>query len=118
MTIRGVIPPEYQNVTDTNVGKMTEKEAIDLLSLVLRCTGEQNKDGQLCESCSYSTLCTSENYNTELGKALTMAIEALQFQQSVVRCGDCKLYQTSGSFCTLDGLFRDFEEYCSRGEGY
>ena len=70
MTIRGVIPPEYQNVTDTNVGKMTEQEAIHEIE-----TMEQMECA--CPDCERRR------------PALHMAIEALRFQESVVRCGDC-----------------------------
>ena len=53
--------------------------------------------------------------------ALSMAIEALQFQQGIVRCKDCK-YITSRSTCDYwssiewFGRFTDDEEFCSRGE--
>lgn len=47
---------------------------------------------------------------------LTRAVEAEEKLEELVRCNDCELYMESGSSCSLDGLFRDFEEYCSRGE--
>ena len=52
---------------------------------------------------------------------LKIIIEALQFQQGIVRCKDCK-YITSRSTCDYwssiewFGRFTDDEEFCSRGE--
>ena len=56
-----------------------------------------------------------------LNSQLDMAIEALQFQQGIVRCKDCK-YITSRSTCDYwssiewFGRFTDDEEFCSRGK--
>lgn len=53
-------------------------------------------------------------------EALNMAIEALQFQQSVVRCKDCKY--SNGTSCKVNhdeyGFWLNVLEirYCSRGE--
>ena len=99
MTIHGAIPPEYQNVTDTNVGKMTEQDAINRLQFLKR----------------------TSPYIKGFWSEIDMAIEALQFQQGIVRCKDCK-YITSRSTCDYwssiewFGRFTDDEEFCSRGK--
>ena len=86
-------------VTDTNVGEMTEKEAIAWF--------EDEVEG-LRDDSKYKAL-------------LIVAIEALRFQQGIVRCKDCK-YITSRSTCDYwssiewFGRFTDDEEFCSRGE--
>ena len=100
MKIHGAIPPEYQNVTDTNVGKMTEQEAIE----ELRIARESNS---LTEYPS--------------NESLDMAIEALQFQASVVRCENC-VYCVEDDVCyqwSLDGLTHSYVkdyDYCSKGK--
>lgn len=68
MKIYGVIPPEYQNVTDTNVGKMTEQEAIRELT-VFELYQEEGVETYI----PFGFL-----------DALRMAIEALQFKQTMV----------------------------------
>ena len=70
------------NVTDTNVGKMTEEEAIKKLR-------EDVKMGNM-----FGNVDVTE---------YKMAIEALQFQQSVVRCKDCHFgTQTSPKYVSCD----------------
>ena len=65
------------NVTDTNVGKMTEEEAIDVL---------EDDIADLC----YGDDDVPSSYPQDRHDAYVMAIEALQFQQSVVKCKDCR----------------------------
>ncbi len=61
------------DVTDTNVGKMTEEEAIEIIDISPAYIGLE----KISKGCSYDEW---------------RAIEALQFQQSLVRCGECKHY--------------------------
>lgn len=99
------------HVADICVGKMTEKEAIHEIELMeqMECA---------CPDCERRR------------PALQMAIEALQFQQSVVRCGDCKYYICDNPYLPKDahimicdlcsvGRYRVLAEsdgYCSDGE--
>lgn len=71
-----------EHVTDTNVGKMTGQDAIHEIELMeqMECA---------CPDCERRR------------PALVMAIEALQFQQSVVRCKDCASLVTNDSTNTI-----------------
>ena len=63
---------------------------------------------------------SSGNHYNELDKALTMAIKALQFQQSVVRCGECRHFDIDKGrnldICFHEYSWIDLDDYCSRGE--
>lgn len=85
------------HVTDTNVGKMTEEEAILMQEAFKRLY-----------------------LASHIQEACNIAIEALKFQQSVVRCKDCK-YITSRSTCDYwssiewFGKYVEDDDYCSQG---
>lgn len=110
------------HVTDTNVEKMTEKEAIAIMQSEIRCnSGTIGDIDELCRLCNHTNECDEGTFNDILKSALNMAIEALQFQQSVVRCKDCiyhSLWNGIDPYCGRfdGGLGFDFDGYCSSGK--
>ncbi len=48
--------------------------------------------------------------------ALSMAIKALQFQQSVVKCKDCMNRKGETAWCMAHNYVVMDDDYCSRGE--
>ena len=83
------------DVTDTNVGKMTEQEAITHLETVI-------------------------NWNEDISvpeiEATKLAIEALKFQQSLVMCKDCLNRKGETAWCMAHNYVVMDDDYCSRGE--
>ena len=90
-----------EHVTGTNVGKMTEKKAIHEIELMeqMECA---------CPDCERRR------------PALQMAIEALQFQQEIVRCKDCKWYVKEDGIdilmCFHSLRWPKETDFCSSGE--
>ncbi len=105
------------HVTDTNVGKMTLQEAMVIIE-----NGRVWEDENGC----------LHNYplEDEYIEASDMAIEALQFQQSLVRCGECKHYICDNpdspddahimicDLCSVGGyrVLAESDGYCHLGE--
>ena len=100
------------HVTDTNVGKMTEQEAIEHIDVIRNTLNDARNEGLHYQS--YSNIW---DLIDEIELFIqTMAIEALQFQQSVVMCKDCTEYDIKLHACLLYDSIKSKNDYCSRGE--
>ena len=94
------------HVTDTNVGKMTIEEAIKgLMSIVTEIDDWRCNLGQV----------PNEKEMNQLN-SIYIAIEALQFQQNIVKCKNCMDSDSAGQYCYNWRQETEENGYCHLGE--